>query len=435
MIAEACQTLRRNRERFLLPRSTEAIVQTLVEVARAWLAPHSPWRALALEQGPAATGLSRESLGEGLDGFFRQFSPRGWNALLVQELGHPQRLDRLVSNDAETFSGTASLARGPGVLVHWTAEESPLPLFTALVQGLLVRSAQFVRCAPGTSLLLRLLAHSLRDLEPKLASCLEIAEWPAGAEPLETALWTEADAVLACDDEERLAVLRRTCPGRVRLLAGTPKLGAGYVAREVLGSYDEAQVLASAARDVMAWDQLGPLAPHVVFVEMGGLLPPEKFAARLADELAKSETNCPRGAVPEPVRAALERHREFYRVRAAGGGPTQLWCSPGSTAWTVVYEPDPRFLVSPRRRFIHVKGVETTEECLHQAEAYRGVWTTVGLAADGVRGAELARTFAEWGITRICPLGRMQAPPLTWRPWGRPALGDLVTWAQWEQGG
>ena len=33
---------------------------------------------------------------------------------------------------------------------------------------------------------------------------------------------------------------------------------------------------------------------------------------------------------------------------------------------------------------------------------------------------------------RVCPLGQMQEPPLTWRHDGRPALADLITWTDWE---
>jgi hypothetical protein len=46
---------------------------------------------------------------------------------------------------------------------------------------------------------------------------------------------------------------------------------------------------------------------------------------------------------------------------------------------------------------------------------------------------ELATQLARWGATRVCPLGRMQNPPLTWRHDGRPALGDLVLWTDFEE--
>ena len=101
LITEACLTLKRNRARYLAHRSTQSLVNVLCRVARDWLAPASPFRKLALEQGPAATGFSRATLERGLDSFFRRLTPEDFQALLEQDLGHAQRLDRLVSADVE----------------------------------------------------------------------------------------------------------------------------------------------------------------------------------------------------------------------------------------------------------------------------------------------------------------------------------------------
>ncbi len=433
LITEAAQTLKRNRERYLVPRTSEWIIQVIGEVARLWLNPHSPWRIQALEQGPASTGFSTETLAAGLDAFFRQLTPRNLSALLVQDLGHVQRLDRLVANDGETFQGTLAFVRGPEFLVHVAAGILPTPVFTAMIHGLLTRSAQFVKCASGASLLPRLFAHSLRDVEPKLASCLELGAWRGGTTDLEDALFAEADCVVASGGDESVEALRRRMPGRTRFLAHSHRVSAGYVAREVLGGYDEARVLQGAAEDVAAWDQLGCLSPHVLFVETGGLLSPEAFAEKLGAELARLETQRPRGPLSPESAAQVFQRRDFYRVRAAAGDHTRCWFSPDSTAWSVVYEADPQFQLSCLHRFIYVKGVDALPECLHQAEPWRGKWSTVGLAATGVRAQELAQEFAAWGVTRICPLGQMQQPPLTWRHDGRPTLGDLVTWTTCER--
>ena len=93
MISEACQALKRNREHYLAERSTQSLVDALSELAENWLQPQYPFRKLALEQGPAATGFSRQTLANGLDSFFSQLTPETFHALLVQELGHPRRLD------------------------------------------------------------------------------------------------------------------------------------------------------------------------------------------------------------------------------------------------------------------------------------------------------------------------------------------------------
>jgi hypothetical protein len=56
----------------------------------------------------------------------------------------------------------------------------------------------------------------------------------------------------------------------------------------------------------------------------------------------------------------------------------------------------------------------------------------VGIAVPEHQSGEVATRLAQWGATRVCPLGRMQEPPLAWRHDGRPALLDLVTWTDLE---
>jgi hypothetical protein len=122
----------------------------------------------------------------------------------------------------------------------------------------------------------------------------------------------------------------------------------------------------------------------------------------------------------------------MYEVRAAHTAGTRFWSSEQSTAWTVVYEAEPQFQLSCLHRFLYVKGVQDLTHALQAADQVRGKVSTVGVAASRNKAAELAAELARWGVPRVCPLGTMQKPPLAWRHDGRPALGDLVTWADWE---
>jgi hypothetical protein len=127
-----------------------------------------------------------------------------------------------------------------------------------------------------------------------------------------------------------------------------------------------------------------------------------------------------------------------YELRAAhsekdhDAPKTRLWCSQNSTAWTVVYESDPRFQTSCLHRFVYIKGVTDLKEALQSADPVRARVSTVGVAATEDRMQPIAGELARWGASRICPLGKMQQPPLTWRHDGRPALGELVRWTDWE---
>ena len=429
LVTEACQTLKRNRQKYLAGRTTGSIVGVLSATAQSWLEHDNPFRKLALEQGVMETGFSEPTLARGLNAFFKQFTADNLNALISQDLGHVERLDRFV-NDRVT--NTAALARGPELLVHITAGHIPNPAIFSIVLGFLMRSAQFVKCARGTSLLPRLFAHSIYEVEPKLASCLEIAEWPGGTDALEQALLAEADCATATGADETLAAIRKRLPEKVRFLGYGHRVSFGYVASEALARFELKKTLQSAARDVTAWDQLGCLSPHVFYIEHGGSVSAEKFAEMLAGELGAIETTEPRGKIATEEAAAIASKRNIYEMRAAAVGDVKLWKSENSTAWTVVYEADPQFQLSCLNRFIYVKPVPDLDEALRYCEGIRGQVSTVGLAATGDRAQQLATQLARWGATRICRLGEMQNPPLTWRHDGRPALGDLVTWTDWE---
>jgi hypothetical protein len=290
-----------------------------------------------------------------------------------------------------------------------------------------------VKCAHGAEFLPRLFAHSIYDADAKLGACLEIAGWRGGHAGLETAVFAEADCVTATGSDETLAAIRARLPFKTRFLGYGHRVSFGFVAHEVLSDLHARKIVSRTTDDVVAWNQLGCLSPHVVYVQTGGEGSPEKFAELLADELERREQTEPRGELPPEHAAAIASRRGIYEVRAAHSPETtQHWCSRDSTAWTVVYEADARFQLSCLNRFIYVKPVRDLAEALQYAETVRGQVSTVGLGVPEHKLEELAVQLARWGATRVCPLGRMQNPPLTWRHDGRPALGDLVTWADVE---
>ena len=428
MVSEACQTLKRNRAQYLAGRATESIVSLLADVAANWRRHDDPFRQLALARGPELHRFSRATLERGLDHFFAELTEENLRALVVQELGHARRLDQF-----STSSQTLALARGPELLAHVAAGNIPCPTLMSMVLGLLARSAQFIKCAQGTGFLPRLFAHSLYEADRKLGACLELAAWPGGSTALEVALFAEADGVTATGSDATLDAIRLRLPLKTRFLSHGHRVSFGFLAREALSSAGARRLARAAAEDVAAWDQQGCLSPHVFYVEERGAVSPESFAALLAGELARHETEFPRGELLLHESATITVKRDFYRVRATASAETQLWHSEGSTAWTVIYENDPRFQASCLNRFVYVKRAASLDDVLHHAELVRGQVSTAGLAAEGDRARELAAQLARWGVTRICPVGRMQRPPLTWRHDGRPALADLVTWTDWEK--
>ena len=219
MITEACLTLKRNREHYLVNRSTENLIKVLSDVADGWLEAGNPFRKLALELGPAQTGFSHETLARGLDIFFKQLTRENFHALLVQEFGDAKRLDAMCATPVEQKQNRAAIINAPEFQIHIAAGNIPNPTLLSMVFGLLTRSAQFVKCASGSTFLPRLLAHSIYEADGKLGACLEVAEWRGGAATLESALFTEADCVTATGSDETLATIRAQLPMKIRFSA------------------------------------------------------------------------------------------------------------------------------------------------------------------------------------------------------------------------
>ncbi len=84
---------------------------------------------------------------------------------------------------------------------------------------------------------------------------------------------------------------------------------------------------------------------------------------------------------------------------------------------------------------VHLRqAVADLKTALENADSVRGK------SFNGRRSPRRREKFLNWrcnwraGARRgFVPLGQMQNPPLTWRHDGRPALGDLITWTDWEQ--
>lgn len=432
MIQEACQALKSNRASYLAHMTPASLIEVLATVASSWLKPGYPFRELALRLGPSKTGFSANTIAQGLDSFFKRVSARELSSLILQDLGHTERLREFSATDDERASGRSAIARGPELLVHISGGAIPNGVLTNIILGLLARSAQFVKCASGAAWIPQLFAHSIYEADPKIGACLEIAEWRGGTDDFEQVLFVNADCVTASGRDETLASIRRAIPSKTRFLGYGHRVSFSYVAGGVLSSSIVEPVVEAAADDIVAWNQLGCLSPHVIYVQSGSEVTPLKFGGLLAEELELRESSQPRGELAVATAAAITSRRAFYEIRAAHSPETHVWRSSNSTAWTVVYESDPAFQFSCLNRFIYVKAVADLSEALKNAEVARDHISTVGVAAAEGESAKLARQLAAWGATRVCQIGHMQNPPLTWRHDGRPTLGELVTWTDFE---
>ena len=89
-------------------------------------------------------------------------------------------------------------------------------------------------------------------------------------------------------------------------------------------------------------------------------------------------------------------------------------------------EEDARPRPAPLHRFVRVLPCRTPEGVGEALTPYGPHLAAVGVAGFGAAAPALARALAALGASRVCPLGAMQAPPLSWCHDGQGVLAPLA---------
>jgi len=406
------------------------IVAAIDRALACWRKPDDPHRAALLEHGPALTGYSREALTYAIDELVPAFGADGLHALLRDELGDAAVLDGFVS----VGSGMRRSARGPGRQFHVFAGTVPaVPVFS-LIGALLLKSPVLAKPSSYDPLFPAVFAQTLAAVEPRLAGAMAVLPWPGGQndDELERAAVAGAGAVVVYGSDETVAAYRALAPAPARFVGYGHALSVAAIAREALTVEGATETARRLAWDVALFDQRGCLSPQFALLERGGETAPETFCTLLAAALEALRLRLPRGPLDGAGHARIRAVREALRFRAAVQPGVRLWESDGSTEWTVLLLPRLEPGSGGEGRTIAALPVDDLAEGLPGVCAGLPL-SCIGLAASERRRRELEPALARLA-TRICPLGRMQEPPITWRHDGRPNLSDFVTWVEVEHG-
>jgi hypothetical protein len=301
----------------------------------------------------------------------------------------------------------------------------------SLASALLVKSPCLAKAARDEPVFPALFAQALAKVDAELGRAVVALNWRGGDVAIETALLQGADALVVYGGDSTLDSLRRRTPASTTFIGYGHKLSFAVVGREAQAVDRIGATARLAARDVSMFDQQGCLSPHLVYVEGDGEAA-QVFAQALAIEMSRFEAEVPRGRIDVGEAAAIQRLRGIYELRSTVEPGVAVQASAGSTAWTVLTDPDPRFEASCLNRTVRVKPLTDLDALPAQVQDIRQWLQSVGVALPAERLAPLAEALGARGITRICPLGSMAEPSADWHHDGRANLLDLVRWLDCE---
>jgi hypothetical protein len=393
--------------RRLRHRPARETIDALASVLETWREPDSRVRRALRTEYAAATGFSPAMVEAGMARALAGWTGEALRSLLDRELGGIEALEGSALRNASGFEVTSVVLAG----------SLPSPTLLGLLASLVLRSPVLAKTSAHDPVTAGLVADSVAAADPELGACIEIVRFSGIDHECVDAL-LGADCVVASGSDETIAsVAARVQPPR-RLVSYGHRLSVAAIAAD-----RPADSAARLAEDVALWNQLGCLSPVAVFV--ADLSPvavfvadrdPDgaaAFGAELAGALADLEERWPRGRISPRASAAIARERDEAEMRVAGGAPVRLYRGAGSS-WTVVAEADARSRPAPLHRFVRVHPIAGVPGLLEALTPVKRQLASVGVGGFAERRSQMVAALSQLGVSRICPLGGMQAPPLSW---------------------
>lgn len=413
-VRDAVDRLLAARER-LARRSVDAIAAALDRVVAVWLDPESSCRARAEPVLEATTGFSVPMLRRGLPLMLEPLRGASLLALLDDELGDWRRLERQPG---------AGGVRSPRLVTHMLPGNIPGLAAPAICLSLAVRSAALVKPGAGDRCFAGLFAESVAEIDPVLGDCVAACYWPGGPCDAEGEAVARADVVEAAGSDAAVAALRARVPGR--FVGRGNRISFAFVAGEVAADPRALSVAAQAvAEDVAIWDQQGCLSPQVVFVERVAPAALDRTAEALGAALERQAGALPPRHLTLDEQAAVLRFRQQAEWGGGDAGAGDLLCG-DALAWTIAVEPRAALLPTCLHRTVRLQPVRSLDEVVAALEPMRAWLEGGGLAVDPARQAAVAAALSAAGVHRVCAVGAMQRPDLTWKPGGRPRVADWM---------
>jgi hypothetical protein len=289
----------------------------------------------------------------------------------------------------EFFQREASgpTVRLPKTLVHIISGNTPHSAYQTLLNGILL----------GAHNRLKLPSQALIDFQipPALEPFVETSrDLPAHWIP-------EADALVVFGSDDTIRHFQQLCP------LETPFVGHGHRLGIAIIDDPTSEAARLAARDISLFNQHGCLSLQTIFLK-----DPPAFGLLLAEALIDFENENPRGLLSLSEAGAITNLREETRYLIAQE-PTShaLWESPGSTAWTIIYEDDSQITLSPGNRTVFLRPLPCNFD------------TIPHLSGIGLHPFQKRTALPS---PRIFPLGEAQSPPALWAHDGILPLASLV---------
>ena len=291
-----------------------------------------------------------------------------------------------------------------------------------LVAALLSGSAAILKTSNREPTFFHAFVQTLGEIDPHIGSLVEVVTFSRERGDLTRLMLDECDFIVALGDDASIARMA----GRARLFGFGSRTSGALIS--LAAPANVARLATAIARDVVLFEQQGCLSPHHIFIADADDAAARDFSIFLGNVLTTLAETIRPAKLSFQSAAAIRRVRERARWRILGGHRGALLEGDGMS-WTVVYDPDARFTLSPGYRTVTVSTIRDADDLAARIAPVAGRLEAFALAAAAPSRARFLDVLAGAGVSYVCDPGRMQSPPLNW-PHGGGALIDFLASAR-----
>lgn len=366
-------------------------------VARAaeWLLDNAVEVADVLMAMPVAVPYSRPMLLEAFENTTRRWMDPDRTAALVRE---------------ESQAPHNSRAVFPQVVFHNLAGNLFVSGWESITYATLLGAASLIRCSEADRIFPSIWAFALSKFSALGTDVAAVCEWDrADFARLRTAA-EASDAIVAFGGNDAVRAVREAAPWN-RTFAGHGSAHSfAIVSGEELRHNPVEWLSEHCAYDFSLYDQQGCLSPRAIFVEDLHKRDVDRFVDALHGAMVNWSKLLPRRRLSLPDSAALARARDAVLLDAACGGPSRR-VSADQDPFLITVKPCHQFTLGPVSRYVDVYLYKDVAEVEAALAPYAGQISTLGVVDPRRSVPGLVRMLR---ASRVCEIGQMQKPPLSW---------------------
>lgn len=413
-------------KRKIYQRKVSDIIEVLDKVGRVFQDEESSYYKEALRDLEENIKFSPQMIKETLQLVPQILSKKSLERRLALELVDPYALDKVVERD--NYDGYLK-AYPKGVVFHVGAGNVFIGVLDSLVCGIITKNINIVKVSSKGSDFMRIFARAVRDVDKKgiISDTFAILKWKGGERAIEERIIKLADLIMVWGGYDVSDYYKKNTPFYIDVEIFGPKTSFGILFEDYIESVGYKEIARRIVKDVAMWDQGACSNMHDLYI-VCSKREEKAIVKRLIAELGKAfdefEKNFPQGRIDPDEMVEILKTRELACVDAS----FSLAELKAKKNYTIIYEKDPSYKLSPLNRTLYIKTVRSLTEILKNIKPYKHYLQTIGIGGSISQKKEVAKEFFSSGGIRFTDIGKMTEGVDGSPHDGRFVLSRLVRW-------